>query len=343
MGNVSGGSAPPSAITPTQVKTMLGYRSESEVAAAIAAYSQPLDSDLTSIAALSTASFGRSFLVLANAGAGRSLLELSAIATSGSASDLTSGTVPNARLSSQVARTDLENTFSQTVRAASLVGISTGGADSAQMRADGFINRISGHTGIHFSVNHLNVGDASGEIARFTGAGNLVLAPSSVQWDGASRLQVEGSIGAAGTVRSSSALSATGTGGADSAQMRGDGFLNRISGHTGIRFSIDHLNVGDVAGEIARFANLGSLILGASDFSWDGSSRLQVSGKISASGSGKLGDFTVATLPSASANPGHEANATDSSVTTFGSTVAGGGSSRVKVYSNGTNWTVQAA
>lgn len=57
----------------------------------------------------------------------------------------------------------------------------------------------------------------------------------------------------------------------------------------------------------------------------------------------RLGDYTVGTLPSAAANAGHEANVTDSSVTTFGSTVAGSGSSRVKVYSNGTNWTVQAA
>ena len=54
----------------------------------------------------------------------------------------------------------------------------------------------------------------------------------------------------------------------------------------------------------------------------------------------KLGDFTVATLPSASAYTGYECNTTDSSVTTFGSTVAGGGSSNVKVRSNGTNWTV---
>jgi len=60
-------------------------------------------------------------------------------------------------------------------------------------------------------------------------------------------------------------------------------------------------------------------------------------------GAAKLGDFTVGTLPSASANAGYEANVTDSSVTTFGSPVAGGGSSRVKLYSNGTNWTVQAA
>lgn len=57
-------------------------------------------------------------------------------------------------------------------------------------------------------------------------------------------------------------------------------------------------------------------------------------------GTAKLGDFTVATLPSASAYTGYECNTTDSSVTTFGSTVAGGGSSNVKVRSNGTNWTV---
>jgi hypothetical protein len=75
---------------------------------------------------------------------------------------------------------------------------------------------------------------------------------------------------------------------------------------------------------------------------------LSVGGDIAASGSvtststGKLGDFTVGTLPSAAPNTGHECNVTDSSVTTFGSAVAGGGSSRVKVYSNGTNWTIQA-
>jgi len=65
-------------------------------------------------------------------------------------------------------------------------------------------------------------------------------------------------------------------------------------------------------------------------------------GTVTSTSTGKLGDFTVATLPSASAYAGHECNVTDSSVTTFGSTVAGGGSSRVKLYSNGTNWTVQA-
>lgn len=53
------------------------------------------------------------------------------------------------------------------------------------------------------------------------------------------------------------------------------------------------------------------------------------------------GVYTVATLPGA-ANLGVGARAfvIDSSVTTFGSTVAGGGSSKVPVYSDGTDWKV---
>jgi hypothetical protein len=50
---------------------------------------------------------------------------------------------------------------------------------------------------------------------------------------------------------------------------------------------------------------------------------------------------TVASLPTASAtNAGTRTFVSDSSVTTFGSTVAGGGTTTVPVYSNGTNWKV---
>ena len=55
------------------------------------------------------------------------------------------------------------------------------------------------------------------------------------------------------------------------------------------------------------------------------------------------GTYTVGTLPTASSNAYKFANVSDSSVTSFGSTVAGGGSSKVMVFSNGTNWTVCAA
>jgi hypothetical protein len=50
---------------------------------------------------------------------------------------------------------------------------------------------------------------------------------------------------------------------------------------------------------------------------------------------------TVANLPSAAtAGVGSRAFVTDSSVSTFGTTVAGGGSTKVPVYSDGTNWKV---
>jgi hypothetical protein len=59
---------------------------------------------------------------------------------------------------------------------------------------------------------------------------------------------------------------------------------------------------------------------------------------------GQLNDsapLTVATLPSAAtAGVGSRAFVTDSSVSTFGSTVAGGGATKVPVYSDGTNWKV---
>jgi hypothetical protein len=53
------------------------------------------------------------------------------------------------------------------------------------------------------------------------------------------------------------------------------------------------------------------------------------------------GVYEVATLPGASTlGAGARAFVIDSSVTTFGTTVAGGGSGKVPVYSDGTNWKV---
>ena len=50
---------------------------------------------------------------------------------------------------------------------------------------------------------------------------------------------------------------------------------------------------------------------------------------------------TVASLPSASTvGAGSRSFVTDSSVSTFGTTVAGGGATKVPVYSDGTNWKV---
>ena len=66
-------------------------------------------------------------------------------------------------------------------------------------------------------------------------------------------------------------------------------------------------------------------------------------GAITASGPVNVGTYTVATLPSAAANAGALAQVTDSSVTTNGSAVSGGGSNRVVVFSNGSTWDVVVA
>jgi hypothetical protein len=51
--------------------------------------------------------------------------------------------------------------------------------------------------------------------------------------------------------------------------------------------------------------------------------------------------YTVATLPPAStSNTGTRTFVSDSNTTTFGATVAGGGTNTVPVYSNGTSWKV---
>ena len=66
-----------------------------------------------------------------------------------------------------------------------------------------------------------------------------------------------------------------------------------------------------------------------------------VDGSLTVTGTTTLGTYTVATLPSASANAGAFAQVTDSNSTTNGNTVAGGGSNRVPVFSNGTNWIIK--
>jgi len=91
LGNVSGGSAAPSELTASQVKSMLsiaaadvsGVYSSTQVDTLLASY-QPLDSDLTAIAALTTTTFGRSLLTQADAAAARTTLGVTASSPGGS-------------------------------------------------------------------------------------------------------------------------------------------------------------------------------------------------------------------------------------------------------------------
>lgn len=73
----------------------------------MAAYAQPLDGDLTSIAALSTTAFGRSFLDRADAAAGRTLLELGTAATTAASAYEVAGAAAAAQAASQPLDSDL--------------------------------------------------------------------------------------------------------------------------------------------------------------------------------------------------------------------------------------------
>lgn len=68
---------------------------------------QPIDSDLTAIAALTTTAFGRSFLDRANAAAGRTLLELGTAATSNTGDFDAAGSAAAAQAASQPLDSDL--------------------------------------------------------------------------------------------------------------------------------------------------------------------------------------------------------------------------------------------
>lgn len=74
----------------------------------------------------------------------------------------------------------------------------------------------------------------------------------------------------------------------------------------------------------------------------DGSgAKLQVTGSIKSTTTVKSGSYAVASLPSAAtAGAGARAFVTDGNATTFLSVVAGGGSNKVPVVSDGTNWLI---
>lgn len=64
----------------------------------MAAYAQPLDADLTTLAAVTPGATGLVLLGTTSASAGRTTLGLAAVAASGSASDITTGTLPTSVL-----------------------------------------------------------------------------------------------------------------------------------------------------------------------------------------------------------------------------------------------------
>jgi len=87
LGNNTGSSAAAIALTATQVRTLLSVYTSAEVDTLLAAY-QPLDGDLTAIAALTTTAFGRSLLTLADGAATRTAIGAGTSSFSGSYGDL---------------------------------------------------------------------------------------------------------------------------------------------------------------------------------------------------------------------------------------------------------------
>lgn len=129
------------------------------------------------------------------------------------------------------------------------------------------------------------------------------------------------------------------------------GALTNSTGVAGYLRIVSIVNQTGTAGSTDFLINRTETALGSGshnflDFQVGGSSRFSVSnaGNLTASGTVRLGTFTVGTLPSASANTRARAFVTDSNLTfnstNLGATVTAGGAILVPVFSNGTNWVI---
>jgi hypothetical protein len=235
------------------------------------------------------------------------------IAHNQAAETITSGTLDNARLSAQVVRRDQPNTFSEDQR------IQKGSSFTRF-----WVANANQHTGLEASTPQ--------------GSFNLFA------WHGSDNVYFD----------------RAGTSGGCTLEFRNNGTVGmRLNGNNMIDmpFGLNaqgtitlNNSLFDSDGPHPRwFSNIHNIILqtntGRIEFRTDsGTERVLInSSGLVVNGGVRAGVFTVATLPSASANASYFATVTDSSVTTNGSPVSGGGSNRVMVFSNGTTWDVVVA
>lgn len=151
--DVNTGTDDTEAVTPLKFQTRL------------AAFAQPLSANLTTLAGVVSGAFGRTMLGTADAAAARTSLGLAAVAASGSASDITTGTLPTSVLpplaindtfeaASQAAmlaltaqrgdvaiRTDIGRSFILAAEPASTL------ANWKQLTAGGDVTSVAGRTG----------------------------------------------------------------------------------------------------------------------------------------------------------------------------------------------------
>lgn len=178
-----------------------------------------------------------------------------------------------------------------------------------------------------------SVGSTDNRLVRSEGTGGSTVQSTGITVDDSNNVSGVNTL-SCGAVTSSGEVSGSGSG--YTAYIGGNGAI-------GAYFRTAYGSIGFAAGALipanssAAYAPE-SLAFGLSYYRWG--AVFATSGNFS--GLICAGTYTVSTLPSASANAYKFATVSDSSVTTFGSTVAGGGSSKVMVFSNGTNWTVFA-
>jgi len=190
----------------------------------------------------------------------------------------------------------------------------------------------SGSAGIGGSV-----GTITDRLVKSSGTGGSTVQSTGITVDVSNNVSGVGTI-SSGAITSSGQIigpsfkAATQTAPYTSVDHFGGLYLDRVVSGAGLVREADRHTIRGVSG--ASTAEV--IINGTLTISGTG-------GSITVSGLMCPGVYTVATLPSASANASKFAVVTDSSVTTNGSTVASGGANRVMVFSNGTNWKVIVA
>jgi len=267
----------------------------------------PFDSDLFAIAALTTTSYGRSLLTAT-----------SNITLIGS---LTKAQLDTAVSDGNVAYVDQANTF---------VGNQAVTGNITASGTGTFTATTSGYTpALWVSDNNSTLGSALYFEWRGAGVGQKVRAFVVDSYGLSFYRMADGG----GSLISSTPDFNIGTGGNVTVGSAPTSFLN---GSLNAKAKATNLPALVVQGVSGQTVNLVEIINST------GTSVASVSpaGNITASGTGTLGTYTVATLPAASTNSYAEANVSDALSPTMGSTVASGGAVKTKVRSNGTNWTV---